>query len=250
MAGERDIINEILKNIHGSLKWYWQVVMGLAMVKAIDTLYDSIFVKGTFLWGNFAIPLFFLGFLPTFLRLYFGDSRYLDEHYIEYRKWRSDDEFFEDTKVKITAKRFKLDITLLMVIGILIVFMAKSLSRPKIFFAAYFALLVFDVVWISLTNPKPTPTPDKIELQERYKAPYIWRKNNFIHASIMLASGLLWVRFDKPLDTLVLILFVGLSISNSLFDILLTNKFYFPPLNTDHAKRLKSPKIENDYSST
>ncbi len=250
MAEERDIINEILKNIHGSLKWYWQVVMGLAMVKAIDTLYDSIFVKNTSPQLTFAIPLFILGFLPTFLRLYFGDSRYLDEHYIEYRKWRPVDEFFIDTPKKITAIRFTLDITLLMGIGILIVFMAKALSRPKVFFAAYFALLVFDVVWISLTMwANSNLTKDNITYQKRYKAPNIWIINNLIHAIFMFVLGLFGVRFDKPLDTFVLILFVVICSSNSFFDILLTNDFYFPPLKKDYAQMLASPEKEESSNT-
>ena len=128
-------------------------------------------------------------------------------------------------------------------IGILIVFMAKALTRPKVFFAAYFALLVFDVVWISLTNPKPTPTPDKIELQERYKAPYIWRENNLFFAILMILCGLYWVCFNKllDLDTFFLILFVIFCALNSSVDFIRTKDFYFPPLDKPHADRLKSP---------
>ncbi len=125
----REKLNDVLKNLHGSLKWYWQVVMGLAIVKAVDMLYTSTVPK---ICDESVIAglCFFLVFLPTFARFYFGDSRALDKHYIEYQKWQSINE-----KSIILSRVLRiimgLDVLLLMLIGICFVFMAPSLANPN-----------------------------------------------------------------------------------------------------------------------
>jgi hypothetical protein len=248
----RETLNEVLKNIHGSLKWYWQVVMGLSMVKAVDSFYVFLFD------GNppsiIAIVSFlslFIVFLLVFIRFYFGDSRYLDEHYIEYRKWRPIEEYLEDIPVKISKKRTSLDIGMLMVFGILFVFMAKSLSHSKIFFVTYFILLVFNIIWLQITidlNVKQQKT--QIVQQERYYAPKIWIKNNFVHALLMLPF--IWLKFNAiasfivpvfkasiELGELSTIVLLALCAMNSLIDFKLTSSYYFPDLNKDHDKRLR-----------
>jgi hypothetical protein len=248
----RETLNEVLKNIHGSLKWYWQVVMGLSMVKAVDSLYvflfegnrPSIIAIGSFL-------SLFIVFLLVFIRFYFGDSRYLDEHYIEYRKWRPIEEYFKDIPVKISKKRTSLDIAMLMIFGILFVFMAKSLSHSKIFFATYFILLVFNIMWLQITidlNIKQRKT--LIVQQERYDAPKIWVKNNFVHALLMLPF--LWLKFSAVTSFIIPIFKVSVQIGefstlallalcamNSVIDFKLTSSYYFPNLDKDYDKRLR-----------
>jgi len=240
----RDTLNEVLRNIHGSLKWYWQVVMGLSMVKAVDNLYviwfegkppPSLIEKASF-------SSLFVAFLLIFIRFYFGDSRYLDEHYIEYRKWRPIPEYLEDIPHKISKQRTSLDVLMLMIIAILFVFMAKSLSHPRIFFVTYFALLVLNICWLCCTmylNSNQRPT--NIVKQERYDAPKIWIINNFINSFLMLpflniAPSLAILTTNQSVQHIVLLI---LCVTNSIFDFMLTLSYYFPRLDASHDQRLR-----------
>jgi hypothetical protein len=237
----RKTLNQVLKNIHGSLKWYWHVVMGLAMVHAIEKLYDSIFSRDCSTGFNASLSFIFV-FVPMFIRFYFGDSRYLDEHYIEHRKWRPINEYMEDINVKISKLRFLLDIVLLMVIGILFVFMALSIADTRIFFSITCGLLLFNIIWLTATsmlNSKQRIT--EIIKQKRYDAPHTWIVNNSMHVLCMVAVLLLVpqtaVFFGTNIQQLV---FLCLCISNSIFDVKLTRDFYLPKLDASLDQRLRS----------
>ena len=235
----RETLNEVLRNIHGSLKWYWQVVMGLSMVKAVDNFYVFLF-EGKPPPSTRDIAEFsslFVAFLLIFIRFYFGDSRYLDEHYIEYRRWRPIPEYLEDIPRKISKQRTYLDVVMLMIIAILFVFMAKSLSHPTIFFATYFTLLVNNIIWLSFTiylNSNQRPT--NIVKQERYDAPRIWIINNFIHSLLMLSFLLPVLSINHSVQRISLLI---LCVTNSIVDFMLTSSYYFPKLDASHAQRLR-----------
>lgn len=240
----RVTLNEVLKNLHGSLKWYWQVVMGLAMVKAVDTLYISLFDK-ICAESEIAVLCFLCAFLPTFIRFYFGDSRYLDEHYIEYRKWRPIDEYLADMCNKVSARRMVLDIALLMVIGIGFVFMARSLPRPRIFYSTFTVLMLFDMVWLSLTlRLSSNQAKTSIMHQERYDAPNFWVKNNFFHLVLMVPC-LFWEFYTPKIRVYTFnvsaqeLILLALCVSNSIFDFAYTYDYYFPKLDAAHDKRLR-----------
>jgi len=244
----RETLNEVLRNIHGSLKWYWQVVMGLSMVKAVDNFYVFLF-EGKPSPSTIEIASFsslFVAFLLIFIRFYFGDSRYLDEHYIEYRKWRPISEYLEDIPHKISKQRAYLDVGMLMIIAILFVFMAKSLSHARIFFATYFTLLVFNIIWLIFTiylNSNQRPT--NIVKQERYDAPRIWIINNFFHSFFMLPFLLPFLNIVPSFSILTTnssvqhIALLVLCVTNSILDFKLTSSFYFPRLDASHDQRLR-----------
>lgn len=239
----RETLNEVLKNLHGSLKWYWQVVMGLAMVKAIDNLYTHLYETKSSFEENLTYLIFFCAFLLVFIRFYFGDSRYLDEHYIEHRKWQPIDKYLMDISNKISKKRIILDIFLLVIIGIFFVFMAKSLFYPNRFFMAYCFLLLFNVIWLKLTismnSDYQTPL---ITSRDRYRAPDFWVGNNLIHLLFMFFL-LLYNVAPKPVYMGILslnqILLLLLCISNSIFDLLHTSNYYFPKLNAELNRNLR-----------
>ena len=243
----RETLNEVLKNLHGSLKWYWQVVMGLAMVKAVDTLYGLLFVSRE--GEPLVLLLFTFAFLPTFIRFYFGDSRYLDAHYIEHRKWRPVAEYLVDTQKKISTVRMLLDITLLMVIGIAFVFMALSLSRPDIFYSTYLALLLFDVLWLvgaQRLDKNQRKTPIVVAEQDK-NAPRFWVRNNLIRAIPFMMPCLFWyfsyppVQIDLLRMSVQQVILIALCITNSYFDIQFVKGYYFPKLDYDYGQRLSTP---------
>jgi hypothetical protein len=238
----RETLNEVLRNLHGSLKWYWQVVMGLAMVKAVDTLYSILFDEiGT--EKMVATLIFSCAFLPTFIRFFFGDSRYLDEHYIELRKWRPIDEYLAETPKKISKGRIVLDIGSLLIIGLLFVFMARSLSHPAIFFASYWALLLFNIVWLTITlRLAVDQVQTKSVLQERYRAPRLWIKNNLWHMILMGPCLFVMLRTPDSLSWKTLsmeFLLIALCVSNSTFDFGRTGYYYFPSLDKEHDQKLR-----------
>ncbi len=244
----RETLNEILKNIHGSLKWFWQVIMGLSMVKAVDSLYGYTFESHPAKY--FPLILFLGVFLPTFGRFYFGDSRHLDEHYIEYRRWRPIGIYLQELPKKVSRYRFFMDILLLMVIGIAFVFLAKSLSNVAVFFAVYAALLFFDVIWLFLVTKRDTDQSNA-RSQGRNTMPKCWMTNNLIHFAMIIVF-LVWECYTvkntgdgsaNPQEwlgaSLQQWLLVCVCVSNSVFDVAFTKEYYFPTLNASHDKTLR-----------
>ncbi len=128
---------EVLRNIHGSLKWFWQLIMGFALINAISGGYQTVFPLNRSVHRNFTpLVLGSLVFLPLFLRFYFGDVRYLDERYLEHRRWQPLDRYFADLSSKLSRLRFWLDVLLLFMHGLFFMVMALSISSFPRFFGS------------------------------------------------------------------------------------------------------------------
>jgi hypothetical protein len=64
---ERRKLENILKNIHESLKWIWQIIMGFSLVSAVKS-YSDIINNSSGSWNITFLNLSSALFLLTFIR--------------------------------------------------------------------------------------------------------------------------------------------------------------------------------------
>jgi len=252
---------EVLRNEHGSLKWFWQLIMGFALVTAIVSAYNSLFPTDS----RFpitamtavqhrtysALILFPIIFIPMFLRFYFGDVRYLDERYIEHQLWQPVNGYLDDLHNKLPRSRFWLDVLLLFMHGVSFIVMALAISSYPRFFGAWLALLIMNTVYLAVSarldrDPaaagKPRPRGLQLLRVTRYhrwlpcrwaSAASYWWRNNLL--AIVLAAPLLTFSYMGRhwSGTLWTVLLVIIAAANSVIDFLLTSEFYYPTLGRD-----------------
>lgn len=255
-ADPRETINEVLKNLHGSLKWFWQLVMGFAMMQAISMVSITLLENpGENSWVPTA--LFIVAFVPTFIRFYFGDARYLDMHYIENRRRRPVEKFFPEVNVRISAMRWWIDVVLLLAHGIIFVLLARLLgTNTLLFFCFYVGLLlinVFYLLWTRRLAPSGRPRR-RLRDVPRTDGPVWWIVNNTSHSILMTAliiwsyiqpvplESLFWpvslVQIDGP--SLQYFFLLCLCATNSIVDFVITRDWYFPSLDTALDLELRS----------
>lgn len=239
---ERAGIERVLRNIHESLKWTWQLIMGFALVCAVGEYFNAIKANTTMSIANQPHHLFFLLFILTFIRFLFGNDRYLDERYIEFMFKIDDleetqrDTYVEERTHKLSGKRRLYDIIMLISTGVIFVILGKSLGTDKDSFVnCYIALMIanicflaISVVWnvfIEIGHRQTQKTTIQIIVSiynyERY--PIIWIVNNLVCVFIFLLSERLHM-FDRYL------VFASVFCLNSIIDLCTTWKLYFPPI--------------------
>ena len=78
----KQLLDSVLANTHESLKWSWQVVMGFALYTAVQETYTAFTGPAPMPPDELGLCLAIavLAFLPTFIRFFYGDNRYLDLH--------------------------------------------------------------------------------------------------------------------------------------------------------------------------
>ena len=264
-----DVLEECLKNTHESLKWFWQLVMGAALVTAVKEAYritlDPASTQNYPGWIKiYAIGLLVGAFLPAFVRFYFGDSRYLDLQYLELRRNEDAVTFARELQFKLTKRRRCLDIAILMWHGVLFLLLASSLARPSVFILIYTFLLLTNCILlaISIRHSALRSAPDaeglslavciKFFLQricgkdcfnkpvlEIYKAPLFWIANNAFAGFLM---GALFFEFykDEEYYMNLFVIFVALAILNSFLDLYAEREFYLP----DFTKTFQDAVVE------
>jgi len=187
--------------------------------------------------------LFFLVFLPTFIRFFYGDNRYLDQHYLELillASYGNDGEFENELAAMHGRRRF-FDILLLIFHGFVFVFMGNALKNPELFILIYAFLMLTNLLWLR-ANVKWNQTKETViegegiklirkevyVYPDRDRAPRFWIKNNLWH--FLILGVLIYLHYNAHgIDrSLYLALSIFCCVSNSAFDLWKTWFFYFP----------------------
>jgi len=225
-----DLVRAILSNLHDSLKWLWLIVMGLSLVNAIE-VYTKLLnpQKAETPWGlarMFIVEptLVFISFVLVFIRFYFGDSRFLDLSYNE-------TQYSRGLKVELDKYRGRkrlVDIMLLLNHGIFFYFMSFYIGNTDYYCYFFVILMVVNVFWLLIQvfagiNAKHQEPDPLIGNMKGHNVLLTWSVNNLIF--VVIISNIIFS--DIPQRT---ILCVGFIILNSVVDLCLTWKYYFPPL--------------------
>jgi len=224
------LVRVILENIHESLKWMWQIVMGLAFVKAVAVLASTLqlsSVKNPFdLIGIFCHEhtLVFTSFVLIFIRFYFGDNRHLDLGYEETQYHHG----LEHELKKYGGVYRITDIFILITQGVFFYFLALHINDTRHYLYFYILLLGVNVIWLlfqfSLSYfHKRNQEELLIDGMNRYTPVLIWIINNFVFI-VILASC---VFYPKPTGTMIALI---MTLFNSVIDLSLVWRYYFPNL--------------------
>jgi hypothetical protein len=256
-----DHMKRVLAKAQESIKWPWFVIMGYALYNATEESYKVILRQSDAstnppiddIHYSLILPLLIaiFVFLPTFIRFFFGDTRYIDEQYAELRQRLKDDNNEEVTEL-LSRSRFRrgLDAIFLLCHGITIALLSLAISRPELFFVFYWLLLSLNCVFLFTTiqvNKIPTNSPDSTSARNpyqeiHYKAPRrdaavkFWLWNNLIFWFMFAALYWFWERLEH-VERLRLVCrnwflygFVVLFLLNSVIDLVKQLDFYLPKL--------------------
>lgn len=240
-----DLVRVILKNIHESLKWPWQIVMALALIKAVEKYADTLDLSS--LTNPFdIIPAFFnintivfTSFVFIFIRFFFGDSRHLDLSYEETQYLHG----LEKELKKYSGFKRLSDILLLLTHGILFYLMALHIDSIINYIALFILLLIFNIIWLFAqylySRASPYNIPELlIGNMDRYDPILYWAINNFFSV-ILISIFLFWSYKYAHIIALLL------TIANSIIDFIITWKYYFPDLRQIHEESQKSYSTNN-----
>lgn len=228
---QKEQLKLAVKNIHQSLKWLWQLMMVLSLLLATSTIYSNIFSQSSAI-----LPFFFfiLGYLPVFIRFYFGINQYLDTQYLQPSQATSFEDYLLEIKLKLSKTRRLLDILLLLSHSIVFVFWAHSIATIPVFIIFYVVLLVLNITFLYLF--KVTADRRNKNFSTTDPAPAFWIKNNLIHLFILTFVVLIadWLGATNSLWYALVCL--TLLASNSAFDLRHTRFYYFPNLAKKYLK--------------
>lgn len=244
----RNRIKKVLDNIHESLKWTWQLIMGFALITAVDGYFNYLHGSSSIIDGTL-IHYFFGLFIFTFIRFLFGNNRYLDERYVEFffQIEKLDDEkklrYLRERTQKLSGLRRLYDILMLLSTGILFVMLGKTLNgQIELFISFYVKLMILNIILLFISivwnfsievNASDPAYSDRLNfflgIWQYEKYPAIWIINNMICLFIFLFLDYVHFFLKKEL------LFITIFYINSLIDISLTWKFYFPKIDISNT---------------
>ena len=229
--------------------------MGLGLAISINACY-SVIREAYRENSDYNISLFFiianfLIFLSTFIRFFWGDSRYLDLHYRElitqirlFQPGQIDDEFD-----RMTGKRRFFDIVLLTIHGTIFIFLGFSVDSFY-FYVGYAVLMITNSLWLTYNKHldiKKETIIEKINTQraalgqggtltKQIKtinsdyAPRYWIKNNFVAFLLMAITYVISLFISGFPATLLYAIMVSICVVNCILDFWKTWDFYFPKL--------------------
>lgn len=256
-----EFVNSILENTHSSLKWSWQIVMGFSLVTAVQQAYAALFDTAGLSDPALSFLLFLFIFIPTFVRLFYGDNRYLDLHYLELRRWNNKPEaYLHELRHQLSSHRRFIDIFLLLTHGELFIFLGKAIGKPEIFFAIYVALMIVNVLWLGLsvalnTRIRVVNFPSQVKSRlvgndqrntstpRRDRSPRFWIKNNIF--ALLIFGSIYFLRMRGQIEEEAFFgLFIFTSLLNSGLDIVTQWGFYFPNLDEVYEDALQEDDNE------
>lgn len=238
------LVRAILENIHESLKWMWQIVMALALVKAVEVFSSTLALsKVTNPFDLVAIffneySLVFLSFILAFVRFYFGDSRHLD---LGYKETQFHHGLMHELDKYSGAYRLA-DIFLLITHGVFFYFLSLHMNDTKHYLYFYLLLLFTNVLWLLCQFACShiagrNQTEILIDGNNRYSPLLIWSLNNIIFILIIAAC----VFLQQPWGAQIALV---MTIVNSLVDLKLTWWYYFPDLARIHRESQNQVKAQ------
>ncbi|MBB5037873.1 hypothetical protein [Prosthecobacter dejongeii] len=225
----------IVERTYDSLKWPWLIIMSFSLTQAAKTCFEASSKGSNFRefihFATVPLSIFCIAYLPTFLRYFIGDSRYIDLFAHDAKKAVSTARI--DVLSRVFSRRRRVADTLMLVSqGLMFVPLGLSVANPHHFFWAYLILLALNIVWlwfvISCNSPTIREERGTLVIQhDSDKSPRRWLINNVIHLILLLFILLVGDGLNLP-DFWKIALPLVFCFSNSLVDILLTHEFYFP----------------------
>lgn len=252
MQPEKELLLGLLHNTHESLKWMWQIVMGAALVIAVQSTYpsveiifnsiidDQVIIKSQ---NIETIIIFCIGFLPLYFRVFYGDSRFIDLSYMEavILKNRNMDKSVNFSQ--FTGFSRFLDISSLIIHAILFIYLSSSLDKPLMFIYLATFFLIFNSLWLVLiivrndfliripnlknyTQRMYARVLDSCNEKPRNDAILFWVINNITHSVVLIGVIILTQYYN--LEELFIYLAAFFLLTNSVIDLVVTWEFYFP----------------------
>lgn len=270
-----DVVREVLRNMHDTLQFLWRTLAvsgvllatGIVAWKLRDEVAPIVSVSGVppvsgwgGLIGNHGLLMVtYAAYLLIFLRLYFGDSRYVSISYIQSTHLFG---LASELRKYVRLKHF-LDVSLLIATGVLLCFVALFVDKPKGFVYAVCVFFAFNVMFLSIQlghrawarwsggDPRGGAIDPKIPigvasviyhrigkatrngeerfLPNRYWPIATWWVNNLAFLVLVAATALAAEHGVIP-DEAFVELSIALIFVNSVADLILTSHFYFPSL--------------------
>ncbi len=244
----------ILDNAHSTFKILWQILMGLAIAICIHEFNKEFMIfknsNQSFWESNFPYNIsLFLIFILTFIRFFWGDSRYIDFHYSEFSRDYNNNskDFLIDELSKLSGGRMFFDIVLLIIHGIIFVFLGFAISDNNYFFSVYAILMFSNCFWLTYNShlrvKKIKGKPNEADMYENETGNYSvpskyyptrWIKINLVALLLMILSYA-YLRNNMNVFHLSLVI---ICLLDCFADFLFTWRFYAPDL-VDVMKKYK-----------
>ncbi len=194
-------INRIRESSKNALKAVYYVIIGLAIVEALQRTFvqDGAFIGFKCFSEHKSHFILLFTFLPTVCRFVHGASIHLDESIT--KRYKTLIDFFG---FSWQASVFYL--------------MSLSLGKPKVFSILFFLMLSGDAIWlVVLRTIKYIDKLKKVEIQ--------WISSDIIIIVILLII----YKLDDTMDSILALLFIFLvSLIATVLDYIMNKNFYFP----------------------
>jgi hypothetical protein len=211
--------------------------------------------------------LFFFVFTPQFLRILFGDSRYLDLHYGRSRVMETKQDYIDFSGKISSGVRFW-DIVYIFLMASQFVALGQLLVEPYFFSLSLTLIVGINVIfhihflkrtnrksqvinafnWSALTKPITTmeiyQTNQRVgPIRRRDRVLVVWVYINAFTLFILL-SGLIalhggYITFDVYISLVILV-----SLFSTIYDLIFCWRFYFPRFN-DLAHEIRSAEFRH-----
>jgi hypothetical protein len=274
---------DLLQHTHGTLIWGWQMIMGASLVNAVTQSYP-LFISLILHLDNYipfngelkrqinsqiyqdpsleiaqkisdtnailGLLIFFLGFIPTFIRFYYGISRHIYLSYFEITKmpkYSLDNDYIEKLEKLSEFKQF-FDTIMLTFSSATFVFLANTIRLPLIFIVFYAFIMLVNVIWLICRDIILTKQSFSASymlkllfyrrsilgknLTKKYAylnaKPQIWIINNLIFLALFIINCTLYKLHIWHSPNGFIISNIVLIFINSFYDLSKAWHFYFP----------------------
>ena len=227
-----EYIHLVYDNIHGSLKWFWQIIMINAFVHAIRSVFA--FLPEANSWhkiyygicnnGTFCL----LVFTMIFSRIFFGDTRMLDMRYKENVKLYG----IQQSIAKYRKPKFFTDFFILILHALFFHTIAIAITQPFVFVNAVLVFMWINTIWLAIVYKRRGGSGEfrkELGMNEN-QALLIWMMNNGVCCfglTLLFMYCLSESRWD---DRLYVFMSLIVWILNTVIDLIMTRRFYMPDL--------------------
>lgn len=252
-----------------ALAWVFRILMGWSVAVAAERIYGAVVLGFEPARTPLQLAVYFLLFLPTFFRFYYGDIRYFDRRTNRLKRLIAESDAPAGVLARVdrvlSSKRQLLDLTHAVMTGSLFVCLARAIEEPNVFVLLFYFLLLMNCVWLQASIVLNRITVRQVtrelrdghiirEIQEEQpredRVPRLWLRNNFgfcVVTALIVGLGLVqqWWTLSLSSPRLVVVVVV-LGLANSIADIRLTYRHYFPQLEYVLGRPDEDPSDENE----
>ena len=230
-------LSKRLENAHSNLKWLWQLLIGLSIISTGNSLVPYLGQEHESDASPLVIFLFLGLFLATVFRFLFGNLQYIDQRYDEWTYKPLKREDLVERSLKLSGARRFFDFARLLTTGFILILLGGVLIEPAQFMLVYQALLLWNVItllisvfWNGIVESISHGEEGLLILEWKFYLreetfPSFWVINNFVFLVLYqtLAGGSPGVLSPEYL-------FLAIFYANSMVDLVVARKHYFPPL--------------------